>query len=424
MRFATVVGEASQLRDVKYVIVLDSDTAAAARRGARAGGDAGAPAQSPAPGPSGSAGWSRATRSCSRGWRSRWTARGARASHGLFAGEPGIDPYTRRRLGRLSGRVRGGLLRRQGHLRRRRHLQAAIGGKLSREPRPQPRPARGRARAGGPRQRRAAVRGLPVSVFGGGRRRHRWTRGDWQIMAWLRAACRATAKARRVSQPDLVAVAVEDRGQLAPQRGAGRHAGAARPRLGDAVDGRAGHAGGRWRSWSCRGCSSAAALLARRPGELTLRRHLREIFAGLGLQLAREPVRAGLSAPRRAGHTSARSCTHASRLMFTGRKLLEWRTASDAQRGAKTGPADIYTFMVVHADRRARSLVGLGLTQPRRCRGRRRWRAWLARAGAGVSPQPPRGPQRSRGSARRRGVPTRRCSSHLALLRDLHRRRG
>jgi hypothetical protein len=106
-------------------------------------------------------------------------------------GSPACSPASRhrsvhpRRVGRLPGRVRRGLVRRQGHLRRRR-VPAGARRQAAREPRPQPRPARGRPRPRRPRQRRAAVRGLSVrATRWTSSRRHRWTRGDWQITAWL-----------------------------------------------------------------------------------------------------------------------------------------------------------------------------------------------------------------------------------------------
>jgi hypothetical protein len=67
---------------------------------------------------------------------------------------------------RLSRPVRGRLVRRQGHLRRRR-LRGDAGRADARQPHPQPRPAGGLLRPRRPGQRRAAVRGLPVQLPAG-----------------------------------------------------------------------------------------------------------------------------------------------------------------------------------------------------------------------------------------------------------------
>ena len=53
-------------------------------------------------------------------------------------------------------------------------------------------------------------------------RRHRWIRGDWQLVGWLRRRV-PLPDGRRVPQSAVVVVAVEDLRQLAAQPGAGRH---------------------------------------------------------------------------------------------------------------------------------------------------------------------------------------------------------
>ena len=107
----------------------------------------------------------------------------------------------------------------------------------------------------------------------------------------------------------------------------------------------------------------AAALLTRRPGEVTLRRHVREIGRGLGSQLAREAF--ALACLPHEALVGVSAIGHAlTRVWVTGRKLLEWRTASDAQRGAATGLGQLYTFMAIAPIAGLAALVGLALTRP------------------------------------------------------------
>jgi hypothetical protein len=203
-----IVGDVAQLRGVRYVIVLDSDTQLPRDAARELVGTMAHPLNRPRF----DAALGRvvaATRSCSRASRSRWRAPERSRFARLFAGDTGHRPVHARRVRRLPGRVRRGLVRRQGHLRRRR-LPAGARRQAAREPRPQPRPARGRLRPRRPRQRRAPVRGLPDRYAAEVSRRHRWTRGDWQLAAWLlRPGARRRGRARRATRSR--ALALEDR---------------------------------------------------------------------------------------------------------------------------------------------------------------------------------------------------------------------
>ena len=149
--------------------------------------------------------------------------------------------------------------------------------------------------------------------------------------AWLCRACRG--RGRAVREPDLGAVAVEDPRQPAPQPRADRAAGAARAGAGCAGAALARDARGRSRSSRCPTLRRVAALAsravptaARRSTARRRRRRsrgssLREAFALACLPLRR--------ASQRSTRSRARSWRVAGR---PAARLLEWRTAGDAER--------------------------------------------------------------------------------------------
>ena len=144
-RFSLVVGDATALPGVKFVITLDTDTQLPRDSARQFIGAMAHPLNRPRFGP--------------RGRPSQRGARDGGLRHPAAAGEhqparreslvvrapargrPGHRSLHARRLRRLPGRVRRGLVHRQGHLRRRR-LRARARRPLSREPHPEPRPAR------------------------------------------------------------------------------------------------------------------------------------------------------------------------------------------------------------------------------------------------------------------------------------------
>ncbi len=176
-------------------------------------------------------------------------------------------------------------------------------------------------------------------------RRQRWTRGDWQLTGWLRSTVPNATGDGRVINPlsRLSQWKVLDnlRRSLVPP------AMFALLLLG-------------WRSTatagptmlvvalilSVPGLIGTAAGLARRPRELPRRSHGRALALDLALQLAREAV-ALVCLPYEAWLSADAIVRSGFRVHVTRRKLLEWRTASDAQRAATGSLADAYRRMAV-----------------------------------------------------------------------------
>ena len=178
------------------MITLDTDTQLPRDAARQLVGHDGAPAEPPALRRAPRPRRPRATASCSRASASSLPSAQPLALRAAVRRRAGHRPVHARRLRRLPGPVRRGLVHRQGHLRRRR-VRARARRTLAREPHPQPRPARRLLRALGPGQRRAAAtRTIPSTLRAPtSSRRHRWIRGDWQI-ARVAAAARAGARRR------------------------------------------------------------------------------------------------------------------------------------------------------------------------------------------------------------------------------------
>jgi cellobiose phosphorylase len=172
-------------------------------------------------------------------------------------------------------------------------------------------------------------------------RRHRWIRGDWQIASWLGWFVPAGQGGRRRNPISLLSrwkILDNLRRSLFPLAllvllfGSWWLPGAAA--LGTI--------------WVlvillCPGLLAAGAELARRPNELPFGRHLGEIARTLGRQLLRELF--GLACLPYEAYVSVSAIARtAVRVLLTKRRLLEWRTARDAQR-AKSGLPGTYAAM-------------------------------------------------------------------------------
>ena len=92
------------------------------------------------------------------------------------------------------------------------------------------------------------------------------------------------------------------------------------------------------------GLLTAATELARRPAELPINRHVGEIARVLARQLLREAF-ALACLPYDAFISLEAIARTLARVLVSGRRLLEWRTASDAQRSAASGLASTYASM-------------------------------------------------------------------------------
>ncbi len=82
------------------------------------------------------------------------------------------------------------------------------------------RPHRGQLRAGRARHRRDRLRRLPAPLSAFTQRKHRWIRGDWQLLPWLTS--RRAGAGRYGSQPAIAAVSLENSRQSPSQHGRAR----------------------------------------------------------------------------------------------------------------------------------------------------------------------------------------------------------
>jgi hypothetical protein len=94
------------------------------------------------------------------------------------------------------------------------------------------------------------------------------------------------------------------------------------------------------------GLFAAVAAVLRRPSEAPALGHVREIARALARQLLREAF-ALACLPYEAQVSCSAILRTSARVLLTGRHLLEWRTASDAQRAALTGFGGTYRVMLV-----------------------------------------------------------------------------
>jgi cellobiose phosphorylase len=174
-------------------------------------------------------------------------------------------------------------------------------------------------------------------------RRHRWIRGDWQIAQWLLPRVPGP-DARRIANPlsGLSQWKILDnlRRSLVP-------AALLLLLLGNwmLLPG-LGATGPLLVLWiiTLPAWLSAAVELFRKPREVSLALHLRGLAGSFGRQLGQAlltfvflPYDAFISLDA-IGRTLVR-------LLFTRKRLLEWQTASDAERTARSGPAGFYATM-------------------------------------------------------------------------------
>ncbi|HEY4884619.1 MAG TPA: glycosyltransferase family 2 protein, partial [Myxococcales bacterium] len=339
-RFDTIVGDTEYLQRVKYVIALDSDTQLP-RGSAR---ELAATMAHPLNRPRFDVGLGRV----SEGYailqpHVAVTMASARSSRfaSLHASEPGIDPYTRAVSDVYQDVFEEGSFVGKGIYDVDAFRQATAG-----------RLPENRVLSHDLLEGAVARAGLvsdvllfedyPSSYAADVNRRSRWMRGDWQIAAWL---CRRVpgGDGRPIKNPMswLSQWKIFDnlRRSLVPIALFALLVG------GWVVPGMV------WFSSAVvaailvlPGLIAAAAELARRPTELPRSRHAREIAGTLARQLVREAF-ALACLPYEAFVSVGAILRTAGRLLFTHRRLLEWRTAADAQRSARTHFAGAYLSM-------------------------------------------------------------------------------
>ena len=337
--FGTIVGEPARLRDVKYVIVLDSDTDLPRDSAQQLVGSMAhwlnRPIYDEARG--------RVVRgysilqprvaitmtSSSRSWFSR-----------LFSGEPGIDPYTRAVSDVYQDLFEEGSFIGKG-IYDVDAFRRALAGRL-----PENRilshdlleGAHGRS---GLVSDVTLFEDHPPTYAADVSRRHRWIRGDWQIAAWLGWFVPG-GEGRRLRNPiSLLSrwkILDNLRRSLVPMAllvflvASWWVPGLAR--LGTTAV---------LAILLVPGLMAAAAELARRPTELSYGRHLSEIGKTLGTQVLREAF-ALVCLPYEAYVSVSAIARTGVRVLVTKRRLLEWRTARDAQR-ARSGLLGTYAAM-------------------------------------------------------------------------------
>jgi cyclic beta-1,2-glucan synthetase len=174
-------------------------------------------------------------------------------------------------------------------------------------------------------------------------RRHRWIRGDWQIAQWLLPRVPGP-DARRIANPlsglsqwkildnlrrSLVPAALLllllGNWMLLPGLGA------TGPLLVVAII--------TLPAWL-----SATVELFRKPREVSLPLHLRGLVGSSGRQLG-QALLTFVFLPYDAFISLDAISRTLVRVLFTRRRLLEWQTASDAERAARSGPAGFYATM-------------------------------------------------------------------------------
>jgi cellobiose phosphorylase len=328
--FATVVGPAAQLADIKYVIALDADTGLPRDAARMLASTLAHPLNRPC--------YDAAHGRITEGYgilqprvgvtmESISRSRFAR----LFGGRAGIDPYTRAVSDVYQDVFAEGSFVGKG-IYDVDAVQRAIGGRLPDNRVLSHDLLEGAYARSGLVSDVMLVEDFPSSHAADVARRHRWIRGDWQIMAWLLR--RVPGQAARIANPisglsqwkvfDNLRRSVMPIGLVA-LLALGWASGAA---------------------WFATIAVLAIAVvpslvaalgsLARRPDDQPRGHHVREVLGGLARQLTRDgfllaclPYDAwqSLDAIARAG----------LRVLVTRRKLLEWRTARDAQRTARAG---------------------------------------------------------------------------------------
>jgi cyclic beta-1,2-glucan synthetase len=260
----------------------------------------------------------------------------------LFGGEPGIDPYTRAVSDVYQDLFGEGSFVGKG-IYDVDVVQQAIGGRLPDNRVLSHDLLEGSYARAGFVSDVLLIEDFPSTFAADASRRARWVRGDWQIAAWLRRRVPTTAgrEANPISRLSQWKILDNLRRSLVPVAqvalliiGWTTPLGAA---LATAVVGA---------TLLLPGLLVAATALARRPSELPRTHHRREIARALSAQLVRELL--FLAWLPHAAWLGVQGLSRAAlRVLITGRRLLEWRTARDAQLAARGGVVGAYRAMAI-----------------------------------------------------------------------------
>ncbi|MGB7157689.1 MAG: hypothetical protein WBD40_06460, partial [Tepidisphaeraceae bacterium] len=338
--FAAIVGPTERLKGVKYVITLDSDTQLPRDSAGQLVGTMAHPLNRPY--------YDEKLGRVTEGYsilqpRVGISMPSAARSHfaRLFAGEPGIDPYTRAVSDVYQDVFEEGSFIGKG-IYDVDVLQRSIGGRFPENRILSHDLLEGAYARSGLVSDVVLFEDFPAAYVADVSRRHRWIRGDWQITPWLLPGVPGDG-ARRVRNTlsGLSRWKILDniRRSLVPV------ALLALLLLGWFVAG-----GAALFTLVVIGVLVLPSLLvcatelARRPTDLPREQHGRMVARTFGRQLLREAF-ALASLPYDALISLDAIARTAARVFFSGRNLLEWRTASDAQRSARCDLGGFYVSM-------------------------------------------------------------------------------
>jgi cyclic beta-1,2-glucan synthetase len=352
--FDAIVGDVQRLQSVKYVIALDSDTQLPRDSARQLVGTSAHPLNRPL--------YDDHLGRVTRGYsilQPRVAITMASASRSrfarLFAGDPGIDPYTRAVSDVYQDVFDEGSFVGKG-IYDVDAFEGALAGRL-----PENRilshdlleGAYGRA---GLVSDVILVEDYPSTYAADVSRRHRWMRGDWQITPWLGSGA-PDGDGRRVRNP----ISVLSRWKVLDNL---RRSLVPIALLALLLVGWATPGAGSFATLVVAaillfpGLLTAGAELVRRPSERPRRLHVREIVSTLARQLLREAF-ALASLPYEAFISASAILRTAGRVLVTRRKLLEWHTASDAQRRSQTSVSGSYAVMWIAPLIAAAAIVNL-----------------------------------------------------------------
>jgi len=340
-RFATVVGPIERLAGVRYVIALDADTSLPRESARILAATLAHPLNRPqldvARGRV-TAGYGILQPRVSVSMASIACSRFAR----LFGGEPGIDPYTRAVSDVYQDLFDEGSFIGKG-IYDVDAVRGALGGRLPDNRVLSHDLLEGAYARAGLVSDVLLVEDYPATHGADVSRRHRWTRGDWQIASWLRR--RVPTSTRRIANPisvlsqwkildnlrrSLVPIALVILllvGWMLP--GAALAASLAVATI-----------------LVLPGILAAAAALARRPVDHPRDLHAREIARTVAHQLGREGFALAIL-PFEAWMSLDAIARTTGRVLVTRRRLLQWRTSADSHRAARLGLLGSFASMWV-----------------------------------------------------------------------------
>jgi cellobiose phosphorylase len=330
--FATIVGPIAQLAGVKYVIALDADTGVLRDSARVLAGTLAHPLNRPC--------FDEARGRITQGYgilQPRVGATMASISRSrfarLFGGQAGIDPYTRAVSDVYQDVFGEGSFIGKG-IYDVDAVQRAVGGRLPENRVLSHDLLEGAYARSGLVSDVMLVEDFPSSHAADLSRRHRWIRGDWQLLAWL--GRRVPSRGARIANPisrlsqwkvldnlrrSVMPIALMTLLAIGWTRGAAWFATLAVLAIALVP-----------------GVVAAIGSLARPPADQPLGHHVREALGGLLQQLARDGFLLACL-PHDAMRSLDAIARSLLRTIVTRRRLLEWRTASDAQRTTRVGLA-------------------------------------------------------------------------------------